>query len=144
MLAKHARPAAFPEYFFPFPVPQVGNPQFGPVSAVFAPAFVRNMTIIAPIDTGAWEAECNSSFWGDPRTKWQRPGFCRGSHSARACNARGPCDWRAANAASSSASAAGGGGGGAPLCDNVVCDFALCTRQRTEDECTAAAGPPGC
>jgi hypothetical protein len=26
---------------------------FGPVSAIFSPDFVRNMTIIAPIDTGA-------------------------------------------------------------------------------------------
>ena len=28
--------------------------QFGPISAIFTPSFVRNMTLIAPIDTGAW------------------------------------------------------------------------------------------
>lgn len=32
----------------------VGNPMFGPISAIFTPSFVRNMTLIAPIDTGAW------------------------------------------------------------------------------------------
>ena len=31
----------------------VGNPMFGSISAIFAPDFVRNMTLIAPIDTGA-------------------------------------------------------------------------------------------
>lgn len=35
---------------------------FGPISAIFSPDFVRNMTIIAPIDTGAWEGECNSTY----------------------------------------------------------------------------------
>ena len=39
----------------------IGNPMFGPITAIFTPSYVRNMTLIAPIDTGAWEGECNTT-----------------------------------------------------------------------------------
>jgi hypothetical protein len=39
----------------------VGNPEFGHASAIFSPEYVRNMTLIAPVDTGAWDPQCNSS-----------------------------------------------------------------------------------
>lgn len=32
----------------------MGNPEFGQVSAVFSPNYVHNLTLIAPVDTGAW------------------------------------------------------------------------------------------
>ena len=37
----------------------LGNPIFGPISFVFSPAVVRNMTFVAPVDTGIWEMSCN-------------------------------------------------------------------------------------
>jgi hypothetical protein len=39
-----------------------GNPLFGPISAVFQPNFVRNMTFVAPMDTGYWEMFCNTTY----------------------------------------------------------------------------------
>jgi hypothetical protein len=38
-----------------------GNPNFGPISAAFAPSYVRNMTFVAPVDTGLWEMICNET-----------------------------------------------------------------------------------
>jgi hypothetical protein len=38
-----------------------GNPTFGPLSVVFRPSYVRNMTFVAPLDTGIWEMSCNGS-----------------------------------------------------------------------------------
>jgi hypothetical protein len=52
-----------------------GNPNFGPVSAVFRPAYVQNMTFVAPLDTGIWEMVCNAS---NPGTH----GTSRGSGAA--------------------------------------------------------------
>ena len=44
----------------------VGNPKFGPVSVVFAPNFVHNLTFLLPVDSGLWEGSCNrSSHWGN-------------------------------------------------------------------------------
>ena len=61
----------------------VGNPNFGDVSAVFRRGYVRNMTLIAAVDTGLWEMTCNRSgsgghgFHHDPRncTAWDPTGF---------------------------------------------------------------------
>jgi hypothetical protein len=39
-----------------------GNPIFGPVSVVFSPDYVRNITFLTAIDNGMWEAECNFTF----------------------------------------------------------------------------------
>ena len=38
-----------------------GNPTFGPISVVFRLGYVRNMTFIAPMDTGFWELFCNDT-----------------------------------------------------------------------------------
>jgi hypothetical protein len=42
----------------------LGNPIFGPISFVFSPAVVRNMTFVAPVDTGIWEMSCNHTGGG--------------------------------------------------------------------------------
>lgn len=39
----------------------MGNPKFGPVAVVFAPEYVRNMTMLLPVDSGLWEGSCNKS-----------------------------------------------------------------------------------
>lgn len=39
----------------------VGNPKFGPVSAVFSPSYTHNMTFVLPVDSGLWEGSCNRS-----------------------------------------------------------------------------------
>jgi hypothetical protein len=40
----------------------MGNPDFGSVCAVFSTDFVRNLTVVASIDTGIYEMACNDSF----------------------------------------------------------------------------------
>jgi hypothetical protein len=39
----------------------LGNPTFGGVSAIFSNRYVANMSVIAPADTGNFEAACNRS-----------------------------------------------------------------------------------
>jgi hypothetical protein len=39
----------------------IGNPKFGPVAVVFSPEYVANCTLLLPVDSGLWEAECNRS-----------------------------------------------------------------------------------
>jgi hypothetical protein len=39
----------------------LGNPTFGGVSAIFSNRYVANMSVIAPADTGNYEAACNRS-----------------------------------------------------------------------------------
>ena len=39
----------------------LGNPKFGPVAVVFSPEYVANLTLLLPVDSGLWEAECNRS-----------------------------------------------------------------------------------
>lgn len=33
----------------------MGNPKFGPVSVVFSPAYVADLTLMLPVDSGLWE-----------------------------------------------------------------------------------------
>jgi hypothetical protein len=40
----------------------MGNPNFGSVCAVFSTEYVRNMTVVAAVDTGIYEMACNDSF----------------------------------------------------------------------------------
>jgi hypothetical protein len=112
----------------------VGNPTFGPVSAIFAPGFVRNMTLIAPIDTGAWEGECNKSLDGGANAALHAddPGLCNGFRDAAACDNKAPdaCDWRRPAAS------------GALRCVNSVLDRMQCAYAPTEAACAVTRGLP--
>ena len=105
----------------------VGNPEFGHTCAVFSPDYVRNMTLIAPVDTGAWDPQCNSSL----QTRFNRmrggSGACA-AENATTCNDDAPqridCDWRR---------------GG---CVDTSVDRQLCKNQDTEAQCGVAQGKP--
>eukprot|EP00041_Stephanoeca_diplocostata_P014363 m.260089 g.260089 ORF g.260089 m.260089 type:complete len:538 (+) comp19674_c0_seq5:191-1804(+) len=47
----------------------MGNAIFGDISVVFSRRAVRNMTLMAPADTGLWEMSCNSSWPRLPRVE---------------------------------------------------------------------------
>jgi hypothetical protein len=102
----------------------VGNPMFGHASAIFAPHYVRNMTLIAPVDTGAWDPQCNTSL----QSKFNRGGTCKVYTNSSICNDDAPqritCDWRH---------------GG---CVDTKTDRELCKRQTSVHECKEAAGTP--
>ena len=59
----------------------VGNPNFGDITAVFRRDYVRNMTVIAAVDTGLWEMTCNASSVG-PSSHFH--------HAPRNCSAWDP------------------------------------------------------
>jgi hypothetical protein len=68
------------------------SPLFGPIGVVFAPSFIRNMTQLAPTDTGLY-AGCLV----EARPDWIEPsGFeiCGGMKNATSCNFRINCDWQ--------------------------------------------------
>eukprot|EP01043_Picozoa_sp_COSAG02_P046183 COSAG02_NODE_4297_length_5538_cov_3.544402_5_plen_791_part_00 len=103
----------------------VGNPQFGHTSAIFMPSYVRNMTLIAPVDTGAWDPQCNSTL----QSKFNRGAggvdVCQ-ADNASTCNDDAPqriqCDWRRNG------------------CVDTFVDRELCPTQITEQECKVAQG----
>ena len=68
-----------------------------PCAAVFSPSFVKNMTLIAPIDTGAWEGECNRTN-NQQQSAPEDAKVCAVLKNQSACNADDPahavCDWR--------------------------------------------------
>lgn len=68
------------------------SPTFGPVGVVFAPSFIRNMTQLAPTDTGLY-AGCLA----EARPDWIDPsGFaiCSEQQNASCCTSRTNCDWQ--------------------------------------------------
>ncbi len=105
----------------------VGNPEFGHTSAIFMPSYVRNMTLIAPVDTGAWDPQCNSTL----QSKFNRGAggvdACQ-ADNASTCNDNAPqriqCDWRRNG------------------CVDTFVDRELCPTQITEQECKVAQGKP--
>eukprot|EP01052_Picozoa_sp_SAG31_P013700 SAG31_NODE_831_length_11669_cov_3.410026_3_plen_365_part_00 len=114
----------------------VGNPMFGPISAVFAPDFMRNMTLIAPIDTGAWEGECNSSYGGaglfqpnyNPCAKIETESQCNvwtGTSDAEgnADQKLKVCDWREGR------------------CVDTAIERKECRMATTQHDCEHAPGP---
>jgi hypothetical protein len=112
----------------------VGNPMFGSVSAIFTPSFVRNMTLIAPIDTGAWEGECNTT----ERGQFQEPGdvkICAVVKNESSCNVNQgryrTCDWRTTVEKQKGA-----------VCVNTAIDRLECYHETTEEGCAAAPGLP--
>lgn len=71
----------------------IGNPHFGDVSVVFRRDYTRNMTIIAPTDTGLWEMSCNIS--GTHANMWAENGQSKPPphyhhHEPRNCSAWAP------------------------------------------------------
>eukprot|EP01052_Picozoa_sp_SAG31_P032354 SAG31_NODE_3540_length_4144_cov_2.714957_4_plen_429_part_00 len=89
---------------------------------MFAPNYVRNMTLIAPVDTGAWDPACNTSL----QSKFQREqGSCNAANES-ACNDDAPqrisCDWRHG------------------ICTDATKDRQLCKHQATETTCNSATG----
>ena len=65
-----------------------GNPMFGDVSMVFSPDFVRPMTIIAPMDTGLWVMQCNTS-----ANVFPHPPPCMDFTNATTCSHGWGCRW---------------------------------------------------
>jgi hypothetical protein len=74
----------------------VGCPMFGDIAIVFATDWVRPMTVIAPMDTGWWTNNCNT-------TKSNGGGHhrhaCRANTDPQACDhswgEKGACGWNA-------------------------------------------------
>lgn len=118
----------------------VGNPMFGEISAIFTPSFVRNMTLIAPIDTGAWEGECNqSNSQGFQRATDDKT--CAAVTKESGCNGEDQanpgkfimCDWRKTKGAK---------GGDGAHCVNSALDRLQCYHATDAASCKAAPGLP--
>eukprot|EP01048_Picozoa_sp_COSAG05_P015580 COSAG05_NODE_1891_length_3884_cov_5.929450_1_plen_729_part_00 len=134
----------------------IGNPLFGTVSAIFAPSFVRNMTLIAPIDTGAWQGECNRSMYGGNTWQWaENPHFCDDVANQSTCNdgslAHAPCDWRSVPAPPPPPAYEPTSWSGEiispptpPRCVNALSERQRCFNAATAEECAQAQGlqPP--
>ncbi len=104
---------------------------FGPISAIFSPNFVRNMTIIAPIDTGAWEGECNSTGGMPGHNPATDPTTCARHKTASSCDEarKDACDWRRTPS-------------GVLGCVNTALDRMRCSDETTEAGCRSAPGLP--
>ena len=91
------------------------------------------MTLIAPIDTGAWEGSCNSSFGkggmmnpgANPCTKLETEEQCNGDGGAppSASRLNKACDWRGGR------------------CVDTAIERKECRVARTQAECARALGP---
>jgi len=69
---------------------------FGDIAVVFATQWVKDMTVIAPMDTGWWTGHCNTT---RSNGGGHRSHVCRSNMDAQSCNhswgEHGSCGWNA-------------------------------------------------
>lgn len=113
---------------------------FGEITAIFTPRYVRNMTLIAPIDTGAWEGECNRSM-GQGFQRATDDKTCAAVTKESGCNGEDQanpgkfimCDWRKTTNSK---------GGDSPVCVNSALDRQQCYHAKDAASCKIAPGLP--